>query len=112
MKGAALVLIMSAGVIVAPAIAAAADQPPMGQFNAAYYTCDEGQAFQISYDSKSPKKATITTSNNNARYKLKRQSGDAAAFSDGTGSVSLTGQAATVAGTQLKLTGCKLKNTT
>jgi hypothetical protein len=112
MKGVALVLLMSAGGVLSPVIAAAAAQPPMGQFDGAYYTCDDGQAFQIAYDSKTPKAATLTTSNNNARYALKRQAGEAAAFSNGPVSVSLTDETATVAGTQLKLTGCKLKTTT
>ena len=82
-------LIVLAGLLSSAASAASA-QPPMGDFLGAFYTCDQGQAFQISYDSKSPTAATITTSNNNARYELKRRAGAAGSqFSNGTVSVSV-----------------------
>ncbi len=114
MRRAAVGVMVSAGVLViAAGSAAASAQPPMGQFDGAFYTCDQGQAFQIGYDSRSPTKATLTTSNNNARYALKRADGAGGPqFSNGTVNITLVGDQATVAGTALKLTGCKLKNTT
>lgn len=70
-------------------------------------------AFQVSYDSRDPKNATLTTSNNNKQYELKRLAGDdAARFSDRTVEASFSGNEAKVEGVQLKLTGCKLKTTT
>jgi membrane-bound inhibitor of C-type lysozyme len=102
----------SAAASAAPA-PAASTQPPMGQFLGAYYTCDQGQAFEISYDSATPKGATVTTSNNDARYMLKRVAGAAGPqFSNGPVSISVTGNDARVQGTAIKLTDCKLKNTT
>ena len=97
----------------APAPPAAAAQPPMGQFDGAFYTCDQSQAFQVSYDSKTPKAVTLTTSNNNRQYHLKRVAGAGGAqFSDGAVNVSVSGDGANVQGTEIKLTDCKLKNTT
>jgi membrane-bound inhibitor of C-type lysozyme len=103
----------SAGLLSSALAASAATvQPPMGDFDAAYYSCDQGQGFQISYDSKSPASATVTTSDNNARHQLKRVSAASGPeFSDGTVTVSVTSQGAQVKGTQVALTGCKLKNT-
>ncbi len=113
MKVATLVLAASAGLAGSTAVAAPATQPPMGQFNGAYYTCDQGQAFAVSYDSSNPKTATVTTSNNNKRYQLKRVAGSAGdEFSNGAVDVSLSGDTAQVRGTALTLSGCKLKNTT
>ncbi len=110
MKAWSLLLAMSAGVLASSAAMAASVQPPMGQFESAFYTCAQGQAFQMSYDSTRPKAATLTTSNNSHQYQLKRaDAADAARFSNGTVSVSLTGKAATVEGTTIKLTGCTLK---
>lgn len=108
-----LALAVAAGGLSSAAALAASTQPPMGQFLGAYYTCDQGQAFEISYDSANPKGATVTTSNNDARYMLKRVAGAAGPqFSNGAVSISVTGDNAQVQGTAIKLTDCKLKNTT
>ena len=56
----------------APALAASSGQPPMDNFNNAFYTCDNNGAFLISYDSNKPQTATMTTSDNQTRYMLKR----------------------------------------
>jgi hypothetical protein len=110
-KLATVVLVVSAGL--ATSSAAASTQPPMGQFLGAYYTCDQGGSFEISYDSKSPKVATITTSNNDHRYQLKRVAGATGPqFSNGTVNVSVSADGAQVQGTTVSLTDCKLKNTT
>ncbi len=112
MKGSSLISIAAAVAAASGTALAASAEPPMGQFNGAFYACDQGQAFQLSYDAPAAKIATLTTSNNNHRYNLKRVSSSAGPqFSDGTVSVSISGEGATVQGTQLKLTGCKLKNT-
>jgi len=116
MKAATLVLAASAGMIWSAATSdasAAPAQPPMGQFLGAYYTCDQGHAFQVSYNSTAPTVATVTTSNHNARYQLKRvDAGGGPQFSNGSVSVAVSGDTAQVQGTAISLTGCKLKNTT
>jgi membrane-bound inhibitor of C-type lysozyme len=112
MKVALALLAASVGLLTS-GLATAAMQPPMGTFEGAFYTCDEGQAFQVSYDSKDPKSAKVTTSNQNKQYDLKRVAApDSAKFSNGTVNVSVFGEGAKVEGTEIKLTGCKLKNTT
>jgi membrane-bound inhibitor of C-type lysozyme len=113
MRVAPLIVVFSGGLLAAVAASADPAQPPMGQFDGAYYTCDQGQAFQISYDSRKAKKATLTTSNNNHRYKLDRVNGAAGPrFSNGSVNISVVGEGAQVQGTVIPLTGCKLKNTT
>jgi hypothetical protein len=108
-----LVLAVAAGWLSSAAASAASTQPPMGQFLGAYYTCDQGQAFEMSYDAKSPTDAAITTSNNNHRYQLKRVAGAASPqFSNGAVTVSVSANGAQVQGTTVSLTDCKLKNTT
>ena len=114
MRYATLVLVVSAGLISSVAApSAAATRPPMGNFLGAYYACDQGQGFAISYDSKDANTATVTTSNNNTRHQLKRvSSAQAPEFSGGGVTISLAGDAAQVQGTGVALNGCKLKTTT
>ena len=91
------------------AMAAAANQPPMNNFNSAFYTCDGGAAFHIDYDSERPKTATITTTDNKT-YELKRtQAPTGVQFSDDKAKFWTDGQAVTVEGTAAKLQNCKLK---
>lgn len=102
--------ILLAGACASVSLAASPSQPPMDQFNNAYYTCDAGAAFAMSYDSKKPTSVVMTTSNNNKRHSLKRTpvangvefSGDAVKFwTDGNKVV--------VEGTQLPLTNGSTK---
>jgi membrane-bound inhibitor of C-type lysozyme len=73
-----------ASVVSLPAIAASPTQPPMGAFSDAFYTCDGGGAFNMSYDSNTPTQATMTTSDNNDQHLLKRTSvASGAEFSGG-----------------------------
>lgn len=91
--------------------AAAADamQPPMNEFNDAYYLCD-GAAFLISYDSETPTKATLTTSDHNKAYELKRaESPTGVTFTDGTLKFWTDGKTVTVAGSPAKFTNCRRK---
>ena len=100
-----------AGLVAAPTMAASSMQPPMNEFNEAFYTCDNGGAFLISYDSDKPESATMTTSNNNKKYILKRMpvatgvqfSGDAAKFWT-------DGKIVTVDGTESSFMNCKVKS--
>ena len=54
----------------------------------------------------------MVTSNDNAKHQLKRTAGAGGAqFSDGKVNVALSGDQATVQGTDVPLSNCKLKNT-
>lgn len=114
MRNATLVIMASAGLLSSALAASAAGiQPPMGDFDGAFYACDQGRGFQISYDAKDAKTATVTTSDNNAEHQLKRVSStQGPEFSDGTMTVDVSGQGAQVQGARIALTGCKLKTTT
>jgi membrane-bound inhibitor of C-type lysozyme len=62
---------LAAGLAVsAPVSADTPMQPPMNDFNEAFYVCD-GANFAVSYDSDTPTAATLTTSNAK-KYDLKR----------------------------------------
>ncbi len=90
---------------------AATPQPPMNNFNSAFYRCDNNGAFNISYDDKRPKTAQMTTSNNSKTYDLKRaSSADGAAFADGTVKFWTDGKTVKVEGTEVSLENCKLQN--
>lgn len=97
------------GIAVA-AVAASPMQPPMNAFDFAFYTCDDGKAFQIAYDSDTPKSATMTTSDNNKRYVLTRKSAPGGAqFTNGAARFWTDGQKVVVEGTAARLENCKRK---
>jgi membrane-bound inhibitor of C-type lysozyme len=86
-------------------------QPPMNDFNFAFYTCENGGAFQISYNSESPTEATLTTSNNNKQYPLKRMDvSNGVQFSNQNVSFWTDGNSTIVKGTEIPLNNCKLKS--
>ena len=94
-----------------PAVSQAAKQPPMNDFNSAFYTCESGGAFAVAYDSATPTQVTLTTSNNNKQYTLPRSaSEDQLQFGKGAVKFRLVGQTAVVDGTKLALKNCKLKS--
>jgi membrane-bound inhibitor of C-type lysozyme len=89
------------------AAAPAPMQPPMNNFDFAFYTCDNG-AFQISYDSETPTAATMTTSDNNRQYELTRKPpGDGVQFSNGAARFWTDGRKVVVEGTKDRLENCK-----
>ena len=95
--------------IAAPAFAKPA-QPPMNSFNFAFYTCDNGNAFQISYDSDTPSQATLTTSNNNKQYQLKRTDvSNGIQFSNQDVRFWTDGKDTVITGTGIPLNNCKMK---
>lgn len=82
----------------------------MNNFNFAFYTCADGGAFQVSYDSTTPTTATVTTSHNNKQYVLTRTSAGAGVrFAKGAVKFQPSGRTALIQGTRAPLTGCKLK---
>ena len=101
---------LAAGMVSAPNMAASATQPPMNDFNEAFYTCDNGGAFLISYDGTSPGAATMTTSNNNKTYMLKRASAPTGVqFTGGAVKFWTDGSTVTVEGTDQPYLNCKIK---
>jgi membrane-bound inhibitor of C-type lysozyme len=89
----------------------ASSQPPMDQFNNAFYNCDNNGAFLMSYDSSKPKTAAMTTSNNSKRYEMKRTDAPTGVkFSSGDTSFWTDGTTVTVEGTEVPLQNCKIKS--
>lgn len=103
-------LLFAACIVVAPASAKTSYEPPMNDFNFTYYTCDNGAAFQMSYDSNAPTEATLTTSNNNKQYHLKRAPvGSGAQFSNGQVTFWTDGSSVVLKGTELSFSNCRPK---
>jgi hypothetical protein len=83
---------------------------PMDDFNNAFYTCDAGGAFLMSYDSDRPSEATMTTSNNSKRYDLKKAKvAEGVEFTDDHVSFWTDGKTVVVKGTEVPLNNCKAK---
>ena len=109
-KSRIVVLVLAAGLIGSPSFAAQATQPPMDQFNNAFYNCDDNQAFLMSYDAKRPANVNMTTSPDSKKYMLKKAKSDTGVqFSDGTVTFWTDGATVTVEGTEVPLRNCKLK---
>jgi len=65
----AVFLALAAG----PALAQPAPmQPPMNDFDQAFYRCDGGEAFMMTYDADQPTAAEMVTNSDQRHYKLKR----------------------------------------
>lgn len=96
--------------LASPVIAARAPAPPMDGFNDAFYTCDNGAAFAMSYDSNAPTSATMTTSNDNDRHQLKKTPvARGVEFAGGAIKFWTDGQSVVVDGTQVPFRDCRLK---
>ena len=93
-----------------PAFAASPAQPPMDQFHSAFYRCDAGGAFSMSYNAAKPSKASMTTSNDNHRYELKRAKvSEGVQFTDGKVVFWTDGKMVRVDGTIIPLSNCSTK---
>jgi membrane-bound inhibitor of C-type lysozyme len=103
---------VAAGMVAGPAMAAPAPQPPMNSLNNAFYNCDDNAAFLMAYDKTRATTATMTTSNNNKQYMLKRAPvAMGVQFNGDTVKFWTDGDKVTVEGTEVTLTNCKLKPT-
>lgn len=101
---------LALGCMATAAAAAAPMQPPMNGFDFAFYTCDDGRAFQISYDSDTPTSATMTTSDNNRQYALTRtHAPEGVQFSNGAARFWTDGRKVVVEGTANRLENCRRK---
>jgi membrane-bound inhibitor of C-type lysozyme len=71
-----LCLALALGSISGAVLAAPPMQPPMNDFNQAFYRCDNGDAFMMSYDAEDAKTATLAGNHDNKRRELKRTASD------------------------------------
>jgi len=100
---------LAAALDAATTMAAPEMQPPMNDFDEAYYLCDNG-AFLISYDASPPTSATMTTSSNNKRFELKRETATKGVqFSGGPVKFWTDGKTVIVDGAQTTFRNCKIR---
>jgi len=84
--------------------------PPMNDFNQAFYRCDQGVAFMISYDSDQPAKAEMTTNTDARHYELKRATAaSGVAFAGGGTKFWTDGKAVSVEGAKASFQNCRMK---
>jgi len=101
--------VIAVSAISAPARAEPAKQPPMNDFYEAFYTCESG-AFLVSYDSDTPESATLTTSDKNKKFVLKRTPAPTGfQFTGGAAKFWTDGKTVTVEGAALPFRNCKMK---
>jgi|GEM_PF-2957436 len=98
------------GFAATPTLAATPAQPPMNEFDQAFYTCESGGAFMMTYDSDQPTKVEMTTNSDNKRYDLKRTESAAGVEFKGPGARFWTdGKTVVVEGTTVSFKSCKMK---
>lgn len=99
-----------AGLIAGPSLATPGTQPPMNDFNFAFYICDGGASFMMAYDANPPTSASMTTNDDNRTHQLKRVPDDTGARFEGEGVTFWTdGKIVRVQGAQKPYPNCKLK---
>ena len=105
-----VLMAVAAGSAAAAPKAAATMQPPMNTFDFAFYTCDGNGAFQVTYDSDTPKTATLTTNENKRPYVLEREPvADGVQFASGKARFWTNGSKVVVEGTAKPLQACRIK---
>ena len=101
---------LSTFVIAGPAVAQPPAQPPMNAFNQAFYRCDGGEAFMISYDSEQPTSAEMVTNSDNRHYQLKRgTASNGVQFSGGPAKFWTDGHSVVAEGAKATFKNCKMK---
>jgi membrane-bound inhibitor of C-type lysozyme len=104
--GATLALGLAAG----PAAAQAPMQPPMNDFNQAFYRCEGGGAFMMSYDSEQPTTADMAANDDAKHHALKRTPAPSGVQFTGGGVKFWTdGKSVVVEGTKSPFKNCKMK---
>ena len=102
---------LACGLVATSAWAASGPQPPMNDFNFAFYICDGGASFMMAYDANPPTGAAITTNDDNRTRQLKRVPDDTGARFQGEGVTFWTdGKSVRVQGTQKPYPNCRLKS--
>jgi membrane-bound inhibitor of C-type lysozyme len=111
MLGAALAVgLGAAGPVRADPASPAGVQPPMNDFNQAFYRCDAGVAFMISYDSEQPATAELTTNTDARHYALKRTAAaSGVAFAGGGAKFWTNGKTVSMEGAKAAFQNCKMK---
>jgi membrane-bound inhibitor of C-type lysozyme len=85
-------------------------QPPMNDFTQAFYRCDGGLAFMMSYDSDQPTTADMLTNDDGRHYALKRTaSTNGVQFAGGGARFWTDGKTVVVEGTKSAFKNCKIK---
>src|SRR5258708_3171894 len=99
------------GLLAGPAMAQPAPmQPPMNDFDQAFYRCDGGEAFMMTYDSEQPQKAELISNSDNRHYELKRtQPANGVGFAAGPAKFWTDGKTATVETPKGAYKNCKTK---
>jgi membrane-bound inhibitor of C-type lysozyme len=108
--GAALAVVLAAGpALAADPSAAAGPQPPMNDFYQAFYHCDAGGAFSITYDSDQPAKAEMAMNDGSKPYELKRAAESASGFEFKAGGAKFwtDGKTVVVDGTKTAFKNCR-----
>ncbi len=105
-----VVACIAVGLIAQPTNAALGAQPPMNDFNFAFYICDGGASFMMTYDANPPTSASMTTNDDNRTRQLKRAADNTVARFEGDGVTFWTdGKVVRVQGTRKPYPNCKLK---
>jgi len=85
-------------------------QPPMNDFTQAFYRCDAGLAFMMSYDGDQPTSADMLTNDDGRHYGLKRTpSPSGVQFAGGGARFWTDGKTVVVEGTKSAFKNCKIK---
>ena len=105
---------ISLGLIAGPGLAQpaapAGPQPPMNAFAQAFYRCDGGEAFMMSYDSEQPESAEMVTNSDNRHYQLKRSKAPSGVqFSGAAAKFWTDGKSVTAEGPKATFKNCKMK---
>ena len=92
----------------APPAASSGVQPPMNDFNQAFYRCDGGAAFNMNYDSDQPTKVELTANDGSKPVDLKRTpSPSGVEFTAGAEKFWTDGKTVTVEGAKTAFKNCK-----
>ena len=85
-------------------------KPPMNDFSQAFYRCDGGLNFMMSYDGDSPTTAEMATNDDGRHYNLKRSnSANGVQFTGGGAKFWTDGKTVVVEGTKAAFKNCKTK---
>jgi membrane-bound inhibitor of C-type lysozyme len=106
--------VLAACMLCPAALADTPMQPPMNDFDSAFYNCADGWAFQMSYDSETPQTATMTSNADGKTHTLTRTAdttNGGVAFADGPTKFWTDGKTVRVEGLSQPMKDCKLKST-
>lgn len=93
-----------------PSPPAAQMKPPMNDFGQAFYRCDAGGSFMMSYDGDDPAKAELSGNDGAKPHELKRaQAKDGVEYTGGGVRFWTDGKTVVVDGTKAPFKNCKMK---